>query len=119
MSAANSTQDHDDHLQQILLEFVEAEEAGQAPSRREFLARHPEFATELSEFLAGRAQVEHLAEPLRRVAGLRSGDSGPSRKGAGDAEQGQIGDFRILREVGRGGMGVVYEAEQISLRRRV
>src|SRR5689334_22901128 len=32
---------------------------------------------------------------------------------------GQLGDFRLIREIGRGGMGVVYEAEQISLRRRV
>src|SRR5262249_32220260 len=34
-------------------------------------------------------------------------------------ELGQLGDFRLLREIGRGGMGIVYEAEQISLRRRV
>src|SRR6185436_9688345 len=68
---------------------------------------------------ADRDQLDHVAAPLREVVRVERVAASGAESAASALESGRVGDYRILREVGRGGMGVVYEAEQISLRRRV
>jgi len=104
-SKADNAELRERQLQEILLHYVDAQEAGQTPDPKEFIACHPEFAAELEEYFAGLRQLDAAAAPLRELVH--------------PAVARQLGDFRLLREVGRGGMGIVYEAEQISLERRV
>jgi serine/threonine protein kinase/Flp pilus assembly protein TadD len=93
--------------------YLAAAEAGTAPAREEFLARHPELADDLDACLATLRFI-HRAVAGPRAAAVSISDVEPPEEATG-----RLGDFRIVREVGRGGMGVVYEAEQISLGRRV
>ena len=114
--------DREDRRNRVLLAYVEALEEGREPDRGRLLAAHPDLRPDLEAFLAGHDEVARLTAPLRAA---RGGDAhgliGATREEPDDppAGLGELGDFRLLREVGRGGMGVVYEAEQISLRRRV
>ena len=87
-------------LASILDAYMADLQAGMSPDRAELLAAHPELAEQLEECLAG---IEFVRRATRPAA------AGPAI----------LGEFHILRELGRGGMGVVYEAEQTSLRRRV
>jgi serine/threonine protein kinase len=111
----NSAPDREERLQEVLLAYMEADPLGRAPGRQALLAAHPDLRQELEEFFTSHDAIERLAAPLRAAARDEPAPAAPE----GEAGLGQLGDFRLLREVGRGGMGVVYEAEQISLRRRV
>ena len=114
--------DREDRRNRVLLAYVEALEDGQQPDRGGFLAAHPDLRPDLEAFLAGHDEVARLTAPLRAARGGDAhGQIGAPRRELDDSSAGlgELGDFRLLREVGRGGMGVVYEAEQISLRRRV
>jgi serine/threonine protein kinase/Flp pilus assembly protein TadD len=100
-------------MAQALEDYLAAAAAGTAPPREEFLARHPELAEDLDACLAALHFIGRAAEGPRSVAAQVVEPHAP------ELTAGVLGDFRIVREVGRGGMGVVYEAEQVSLGRRV
>jgi eukaryotic-like serine/threonine-protein kinase len=101
-----------DSAARALEEYLAAAEAGTAPPPVEFLARYPELAEDLDACLEALRFISRAAAGPRSVA-AGVGELPPERA------VGQLGDFRLIREVGRGGMGVVYEAEQVSLGRRV
>ncbi|MFO0817256.1 MAG: protein kinase [Pirellulales bacterium] len=94
---AASAQAASAELARLLEAYLAELQAGRSPDRASWLQEHLDLARELAACLDG-LEFVHRAQ-----------------KG----EVTRLGDFRIVREIGRGGMGVVYEAEQISLRRRV
>ena len=98
-------------LVEILDRYLDAVESGYSVDVDQLVARYPEFANPLREYLEG-LELLHGVDPL-----------GVPQKEVEDAIESdarrRLGDYEIIREIGRGGMGVVYEAQQISLRRKV
>jgi predicted Ser/Thr protein kinase len=95
-------------------EFLERYRRGERPSLREYIEQHPELAAEIRDVFPALALLENIALVEEPAA---EGSQAPATSEAVPLQQ--LGDYRVLREIGHGGMGIVYEAEQVSLGRHV
>ncbi len=121
--------ERESRLDEILAEYYQLFEDGQASDKQDFLGKHADFAAELEDFFADRERFEQLAEPFSptdRAQNQVPDDTdlpravlrAPTATMPGIKAR-RFGDYELIEEIARGGMGVVYKARQVSLNRIV
>jgi hypothetical protein len=107
----------DDPLAPIVESIVARLRRGESPERVEYEARYPELAGTLRALWPALVAIEELGD---EASGRTGSFHGRPAQGDGPGFVGRsLGEYVLLRELGRGGMGVVFEAEQETLGRRV
>ncbi|HJT33478.1 MAG TPA: serine/threonine-protein kinase, partial [Pirellulales bacterium] len=108
----------------VVQEYLGQLEQGLTPDREAYLGRHPELAAAIAQCLDGLELVRSASPCVKsHTSDHPLGDRFTTDRAGSEASPEfaprALGDFQIVRELGRGGMGVVYEAVQLSLGRRV
>ncbi len=119
-TATTDAPDRERLLDDLVVAYLEAVEDGAAPDRGQWLARYADMAGELEELFADLDKVMGWTAPLRDavtppVSGTRPAAPPPRSRPCLRV----VGDYELLEEIARGGMGVVYRARQTSLQRTV
>lgn len=108
-------EDREGRLFEVLAAYFEAVPEGRSPGREDWLAEHPDLAEDLAAFLEEQDRLLKLTEPLRSIVEEAECPSLPPGLGPVTA----VGDYVVLAEIDRGGVGVVYRARQRGLNRDV
>jgi serine/threonine protein kinase len=104
-----------DSVEELAEEFADRLRRGERPSLAEYTDKYPQYADAIRKLFPALL----LMEQFKPAASEPTGAFSPRAGTAEEPKLEGLGDFRILREVGRGGMGIVYEALQVSLGRHV